>query len=142
MKLFTIGFTRTSAERFFGRLRHAGVRRLIDVRLNNVSQLAGFAKAGDLGYFGRELCGIETVHRLDLAPTAEMLAAYRDKRDWTAYAAGFRRLLARRRIERLERGLFEGACLLCSEATPHQCHRRLVAEYLQAKWPGVEVEHL
>jgi uncharacterized protein (DUF488 family) len=144
MKLFTIGFTQSSAGHFFGRLRRAGVKRLIDVRLNNSSQLAGFAKAEDLGYFAEALCGIETTHRLELAPTAEMLKAYRsDKRaNWSDYAARFRRLIARRKIERLDRKLFEGACLLCSEAEPHHCHRRLVAEYLQAKCGDVRVEHL
>ena len=144
MKLFTIGFTQSSAAHFFGRLKRAGVARLIDVRQYNSSQLSGFAKAEDLAFFARSLCGIETVHLPDLAPTAAMLEDYRTNKaaNWTAYAAQFRRLIARRRIERLGRALFDGACLLCSEATPHRCHRRLVAEYLQDKWAGIEVEHL
>ena len=144
MKLFSIGFTKSSAERFFGRLSRAGVKRLIDTRLNATSQLSGFAKAGDLEYFARTICGIETMHLLELAPTAELLAEYRrdPPANWSDYAAKFRRLIARRRIERLERTLFDGACLLCSEATPHHCHRRLVAEYLREKWRDVEVEHL
>jgi uncharacterized protein (DUF488 family) len=144
MKLFTIGFTQSSAAHFFGRLRQAGVRRLIDVRLNNTSQLSGFAKAEDLGFFAQALCGIETLHLTELAPTVAMLHGYRNNKaaNWTAYAAQFRRLIARRKIERLDRKLFDGACLLCSEATPHRCHRRLVAEYLQEHWPGIGVEHL
>jgi uncharacterized protein (DUF488 family) len=144
MKLFTIGFTQSSAGHFFGRLRRGGVKRLIDVRLNNSSQLSGFAKAPDLGYFARELCGIEIIHRLDLAPTDAMLKRYRGdpKANWAGYATQFRRLIARRKIERLDRKLFDGACLLCSEAAPHRCHRRLVAEYLQEKWGEVEIEHL
>jgi uncharacterized protein (DUF488 family) len=144
MKLFTIGFTQTSAAEFFGRLRRAGVRRLIDVRLNRKSQLAGFAKEGDLGWFAKELCGIETVAIPELAPTAEMLSAYRAREiDWAAYAAKFRRLIARRRIETvLDAEQMEGACLMCSEALPHHCHRRVVAEYLREKWKKVEVVDL
>jgi uncharacterized protein (DUF488 family) len=142
VKLFTIGFTRSSAERFFTRLRQAGVKRLIDVRLNNVSQLAGFAKTDDLGYFTQELCGIETTHLLELAPTEDMLKTYRSDKNWSDYAARFRRLIARRKIERLDRTLFDGACLLCSEAEPHPCHRTLVAEYLREKWGDVSIAHL
>jgi uncharacterized protein (DUF488 family) len=144
MKLFTIGFTKSSAAHFFGRLKAAGVTRLIDVRLNRNSQLAGFAKEGDLAYFARELCGIETEAAPELAPTAEMLGAYRAREiDWAEYAARFRRLIARRRIEtRLDAARLDGACLLCSEALPHHCHRRLVAAYLAEKWDGVEVVDL
>jgi hypothetical protein len=144
MKLFTIGFTRSSAAHFFGRLKAAGVTRLIDVRLKRNSQLAGFAKEGDLAWFARKLCGIETVAIPDLAPTAEMLRAYRAREiDWPEYAARFRRLIARRRIETvLDRKRLDGACLLCSEALPHHCHRRVVAAYLQEKWGEVEVVDL
>jgi uncharacterized protein (DUF488 family) len=144
MKLFTIGFTKTSAAHFFGRLTAAGVTRLIDVRLNRNSQLAGFAKEGDLAFFARTICGIETEASADLAPTAEMLSAYRAGAiDWTAYAAKFERLIARRRIEtKLDRARLDGACLMCSEALPHHCHRRVVAEYLREKWKKVEVIHL
>jgi uncharacterized protein (DUF488 family) len=143
MKLYTIGFTKSSAEHFFGRLRAARVRRLIDVRLNNASQLAGFAKRDDLAWFSRELCGVDTAHAPELAPTAELLGAYRrGELDWDGYAAGFATLIAGRRIEALDPAGFDGACLLCSEASPHHCHRRLVAEHLAAAWPGVEIVHL
>ncbi|HVY98549.1 MAG TPA: DUF488 domain-containing protein [Dongiaceae bacterium] len=143
MKLFTIGFTRTSAEHFFARLQAAGVKTVIDVRLNNVSQLAGFAKKDDLRYFARAICGAGYVHLPELAPTPEMLKAYRAGKDgWAAYARAFRGLMARRRVERLDRAPFDGGCLLCSEAAPHHCHRRLVAEYLREKWGDVEIEHL
>ena len=144
MKLFTIGFTKTSAAHFFGRLKAAGVTRLIDVRLNRNSQLAGFAKEGDLAYFAQELCGIEAEAIVELAPTPEMLAAYRAREiGWTEYAAKFKRLIARRRIETvLDRARLEGACLMCSEALPHHCHRRVVAEYLREKWGKVEVVDL
>jgi uncharacterized protein (DUF488 family) len=145
MKLFTIGFTRTSAEHFFARLSRAKVRTLVDVRLNNVSQLAGFAKKDDLRYFAASICGIGYDHRPELAPTQEMLDAYRKgegKGDWPAYARRFRDLIARRRIEAIDRSALDGACLLCSEDTPHHCHRRLVAEYLRDTWGDVEIEHL
>ncbi len=143
MKLFTIGFTGKSAADFFGRLRRAGVKRVIDVRLNNTSQLSAFAKRDDLAFFAKELCGADYVHRLDLAPTAEMLSAYRKGAlPWPTYAEKFGALIGRRRIETSERGVFADACLLCSEDKPHHCHRRVVAEYLERHWPGVRVEHL
>jgi uncharacterized protein (DUF488 family) len=143
VKLFTIGFTKTSAEHFFARLKAAGVKTVIDVRLNNASQLAGFAKKDDLRYFAQAICGAGYRHLTELAPTAAMLATYRNSKDgWPAYARAFLELMARRQIERLDRASFDGGCLLCSEAVPHHCHRRLVAEYLRDRWGDVEIEHL
>jgi uncharacterized protein (DUF488 family) len=144
MKLFTIGFTKSSAESFFGRLRRAGVRRLVDVRLNNVSQLAGFAKRDDLRYFLSAICGIDYAHDPQLAPTQEMLDAYKKARgDWSEYERRFVDLIATRQIEStLNRDAIADACLLCSEDKPHHCHRRLVAEYLREKWGEVEIVHL
>ncbi len=144
MKLFTIGFTKTTAEGFFGRLRRAGISKLIDVRLNNVSQLAGFAKKDDLRYFMREIVGAPYIHQPELAPTQEMLDEYRKGGgSWDEYARRFLALMASRHIEdKVSREQMEGACLLCSEDKPHQCHRRLVAEYLRDKWGGIQVEHL
>lgn len=143
MKLFTIGFTKTSAERFFDRLSKAGVKKLVDVRLNNVSQLAGFAKRDDLKYFVKAICGIPYEHLSSLAPTQEMLDEYKkSKGAWSTYAGKFLDLMAQRRIENLERESLNDACLLCSEDKPHHCHRRLVAEYLKGKWSDVEIEHL
>jgi uncharacterized protein (DUF488 family) len=143
MKLFTIGFTKTSAEHFFARLKAAGVKTVIDVRLNNASQLAGFAKKDDLAFFARTICGAGYEHLPELAPTAEMLKIYRQSKDgWLAYARAFLELMTHRKIERLDRARLDGGCLLCSEAVPHHCHRRLVAEYLRDKWGDVEIEHL
>jgi uncharacterized protein (DUF488 family) len=142
MKLYTIGFTKSSAEHFFERLRKANATRLVDVRLNNVSQLAGFAKRDDLRFFTHRLCGIEYEHNLELAPTQPMLSDYRNSLEWPAYAARFQELMAQRRIEELDRDHLAGACLLCSEDTPHHCHRRLIAEYLRDKWRDVEIVHL
>ena len=144
MKLFTIGFTKKPASRFFQLLRESGARRVVDVRLNNVSQLAGFAKRDDLRFFLREVGGIDYVHAPELAPTAELLADYRKKRcDWATYEARFLELMRERRIEEtLDRDTVADGCLLCSEHEPHQCHRRLVADYLQEHWGGIEVTHL
>jgi uncharacterized protein (DUF488 family) len=141
----TIGFTKTTAEGFFERLLNAGVKKLVDVRLHNTSQLAGFAKADDLAYLLKKIGGIQYVHQPLLAPTDSMLKAYKkEKGDWQAYEERFLGLMSERQIEkRFKPEMFEGACLLCSEATPHHCHRRLVCEYLNEKWGEVlEVRHL
>ena len=144
IQLFTIGFSKKSAEVFFTRMREAGVRRLIDVRLNNSSQLAGFTKKDDLRYFLKSIADIEYVHLPELAPTQELLDAYKKKKGkWEEYEAGFLELLRQRKIESgLSKSIFEGGCLLCSEEKPHHCHRRLVAEYLEREWGGVNTTHL
>lgn len=144
MKIFTIGFTKKSAEQFFSRLKQPGLVRLVDARLNNVSQLAGFTKKNDLKFFLREICKIDYVHLPELAPTQDILDAYKKNGgDWAVYEEQFLALLAARRIEdKLDKTLIDGGCLLCSEATPEHCHRRLVAEYLRGKWGNVEIQHL
>ncbi len=144
MRLFTIGFTKKSAEAFFSTLKAAGARRVIDVRLNNVSQLAGFSKRADLRYFLREICDIDYVHLPDLAPTADIRQAYRkSKDDWATYERQFLALMAERQIEhRISPEILSDGCLLCSEDKPHRCHRRLVAEYLNEKWGALEIVHL
>jgi len=144
MKLFTIGFTKKPAEDFFNKLSEAGVKRVIDIRLNNISQLAGFAKKNDLRYFLKTICAIEYVHVPELAPTQDILDEYKKhKGDWTIYEKKFMELMINRGIEnRLSRELFDNACLLCSEDKPHHCHRRLVAEHLKAKWRDIEIKHI
>jgi uncharacterized protein (DUF488 family) len=144
MKIFTIGFTNKSAQNFLEKLREAGVKRVVDVRLNNISQLAGFSKKDDLKYFLRAIAGIDYVHVPELAPTKEMLDAYKKfKGDWSVYQGEFLALMDGRHIEAtLARDLIDEGCLLCSEDKPHHCHRRLVAEYLQRHWPRVSVEHI
>jgi uncharacterized protein (DUF488 family) len=143
MKIFTIGFTQSTAEHFFGRLKSAHVREIVDVRLNNVSQLAGFAKRDDLRYFAREICKVGYRHLPALAPTQAMLDAYKKERgSWDSYASQFMELMRQRRIEDLDSELLDSVCLLCSEHRPHHCHRRLVAEYLRARWQDVEIVHL
>ena len=144
MKLMTIGFTKKSAQRFFEMLQTAGVKRVADVRLNNVSQLAGFAKRRDLEYFLDAICGIDYVHLPDLAPTRDLLDAFKKHGgDWRTYESEFLDLMARRRVEEtVSPALLDGACLLCSEDKPDHCHRRLVAEYLDRHWGGVDIRHL
>lgn len=145
MEIYTIGFTKKTADKFFGLLRAAGITRLIDTRLNNVSQLAGFAKQDDLKFFLKEICHADYVHEPLLAPTQEMLDQYKkEKGSWENYEVQFVALLRDRQIEnKLRKDIFEGrAVLLCSEDKPDHCHRRLVAEYLAKRWPGVSVKHL
>ncbi len=144
MKIFTVGFTKKSAETFFTRLNEARVTRLVDVRLNNVSQLAGFTKRDDLRYFAKAICGIDYLHVPELAPTADILDAFKkQKGDWGLYERQFLGLMEERRIADTVRSqLPDGSCLLCSEETPEHCHRRLVAEYLQRHWGDVEIHHI
>jgi uncharacterized protein (DUF488 family) len=144
MRIFTIGFTKKSAEQFFARLKQPGLVRLVDARLNNVSQLAGFTKKNDLKFFLREICNIDYVHLPELAPSQHILDAYKKNGgDWGTYEREFLSLMSARQIEnKVDKKLIEGGCLLCSEATPEHCHRRLVAEYLRDKWGGFEIVHL
>ena len=146
MKIYTIGFTQKSAETFFGLLKTHYIQRLVDIRLRPNGQLSGFARRDDLPYFLRELArGCEYVHLPELAPTKEILDDYRKDKNWLRYVTRFELLMDEREIPTtLEQGDFETqtSCLLCSEATPEQCHRRLVAERLAAHWTGVEIVHL
>lgn len=137
MAIYTAGFAEWTAEQFFGELKQRQVDQLIDVRLNNVSQLAGFAKKKDLEYFLRVICGAEYRHEPLLAPTAEMLKDYRSKKtSWTEYERIFMLLLAERRVESvLSRQILDGnPVFLCSEHKPDHCHRRLALEYLEERW--------
>lgn len=145
MEVYTIGFAKRSAPSFFGALRVAGIKCLVDVRLNNSSQLAGFTKRDDLPYFLREICGAEYRHEALLAPTQELLDAYKKhKGSWQEYERRFLALLAERRVEeQISRDLFAvPTVLLCSETTAEHCHRRLVCDYLDAKWGGLTAIHL
>ena len=144
MRILTVGFTKKSAERFFEMLRKAGTRKVVDVRLNNISQLAGFAKKNDLAYFLQQICDADYIHLPSLAPTKEMLDAYKKRcGSWEDYARRFIDLMVERQIEdKIKPETLEDACLLCSEDKPHRCHRRLVAEYLKKHWGDVEIEHL
>lgn len=147
VQLFTIGFAETGAADFFRSLKDAGVKRVVDVRLNNTSQLAGFSKKEDLKFFLREVGGIDYVHVPELAPTPEIFDAFKKhKGKWSVFEQEFNALIAKRGIEKVvTREMVSMGCLLCSEKQPHNCHRRLVAEYLETKWgprERVETRHL
>jgi len=145
MEIYTIGFAKKSAEEFFGSLKRNGIKRLIDIRLNNTSQLAGYTKMNDLKYFLRELCNAEYIHELLLAPTNEILISYKKRKiTWEDYEKHFLELMAERKIEeKIDRNLFDSpTVLLCSEAKADRCHRRLVLEYLQSKLEIFKIIHL
>ena len=144
IKLFTIGFTEKSAEQFFDLLINAGVKKIIDTRIHNVSQLAGYAKGRDLKYFAREIGNMEYEHRVDYAPTKELLHQYRHKEiTWPEYEAKYIRLLKERNIiKNTDFKSLQGACLLCSEHMPEQCHRRILAEYLRNHNRKIKIIHL
>jgi uncharacterized protein (DUF488 family) len=144
MEIYTIGFTKKNAERFFGLLRSNGIKRLVDVRLNNSSQLAAFAKKDDLAFFLREICGAEYLHLPLFAPSEELLSAWKGKRlDWSGYERKYMRLITDRDPAcKLTDTFFKTpTILLCSEATPEHCHRRLAAEYLAERFI-LSVAHL
>jgi uncharacterized protein (DUF488 family) len=144
-KAYSIGFTKRTAEGFFETLKKTGIKQLIDIRLNNVSQLAGFTKREDLKYFLKTICGVIYRHELILAPTQDILDAYKkEKGNWSNYEKSFLELMAARQVEnKIPRSTFElPTVLLCSEPTPQKCHRRLVLEYLKSKWGDIEIVHL
>jgi uncharacterized protein (DUF488 family) len=144
VKVFTIGFTKSSAEDFFGRLAASGAQRVVDVRLNNTSQLAAFAKRDDLAYFLRTICAMEYVHVPVLCPTQDIIDEYRKGGGgWDRFAERYLDLLAEREAERhVDPAVLDRGCLLCSEHEPDHCHRRLAVEYLHDKWGDLEITHL
>ncbi len=143
-KIFTIGFTKRNAEQFFTKLQKNSVKRIVDVRLKNTSQLAGFAKSDDLKYFLNAIARIDYVHRPDLAPTNELLKGFKSKDiSWDQYSEQYLALAQERKIdESLDDWLHDGDCLMCSERIPTHCHRKLLAEFIQKHMEGIEVCHL
>jgi uncharacterized protein (DUF488 family) len=145
MNVYTIGFTKKNAETFFKFMRSSKIKTLIDVRLNNVSQLAGFAKKDDLKFFLREICSIEYLHIPDFTPTKEILDPYKKgEMTWASYEEKFLNLMTKRNVERsIKPELLDQGCLLCSEHEPHLCHRRLVVEYLnETSGLDLKIKHL
>jgi uncharacterized protein (DUF488 family) len=148
MEIYSIGFTQKTAAQFFSLLKQHNIRRLLDVRLNNVSQLAGFAKRDDLKFFLQEICHADYLHDPNLAPTQQMLDRYKKEKTtpWSEYESAFLQLIAERKIEStLDPQIFSvPTVLLCSELTPDHCHRRLVLEHLQQNWPhqNIHITHL
>lgn len=145
MEIYSIGFTQKSAGEFFETLKAHGIERLLDVRLNNTSQLAGFAKQADLAYFLKQICGAEYEHEPLLAPTQEILDAFKKKKgDWGVYTEEFLKLMRSRKIESAisKQSFAKKTVLLCSEPTAEHCHRRLVLEYLKNHWGDIIIHHL
>lgn len=145
IRLFTIGFTKKNARQFFSLLQAGGVRKVLDTRLNNVSQLAGFTKRDDLSFFLEQVAGIGYEHAEQLAPTGLMLKRYKQGEiGWDDYASEYQLLIQKRQVDsQFTADALNGVCLLCSEATPHHCHRRLAAEFFQKQLGcGVEIIHL
>lgn len=145
MEIYSIGFTQKSAREFFETLKTHEIERLLDVRLNNTSQLAGFAKQADLAYFLRKICGVLYEHEPLLAPTQEILDAFKkQKGDWATYTDSYLRLIEARRVEEtLSKASFRRrTVLLCSESTAEHCHRRLALEYLHRHWGNIVIHHL
>lgn len=145
MDIFTIGFTKKSAEYFFNLLKKNNIKKIIDVRLNNMSQLSGFAKKNDLAFFLEKICGIDYVHINELAPTKTILEPYQKKKiTWEQYEYEFLNLMEKRCIEKSINILnLDKSCLLCSEDKPHFCHRRLVLQYLNSKMGDIfKVRHI
>jgi uncharacterized protein (DUF488 family) len=144
IKIFTIGFTSKTASQFFTLLRKNGVEKIVDTRINNVSQLAGFAKGNDLAFFAKEIGNMGYEHKVDFAPTKDLLSDYRDKKiTWEKYEVEYLNLLDRRKIiQKIQVDDLHHSCLLCSEHTPEKCHRRLLAEYLKSVRTDIEIVHL
>jgi uncharacterized protein (DUF488 family) len=143
-RIYTIGFTGKTAKEFFTKLEVAGVKRILDIRLKNSSQLSGFAKKNDLKYFLMQINGIEYLHFPELAPTEDIMDSYKKKRiGWSEYEMQFNKLLTERKVENpMMDELSEGDCFLCSEEKPNFCHRRLVSEYLQNKLGDITILNL
>lgn len=145
INVYTLGFTKKNAEKFFGLIKKEGIAKIIDVRLNNISQLAGFAKKDDLAFFLKELCNAEYIYTPELAPTKTILDPYKKgEMSWKIYEEEFLNLMSRRSIEKtVAPELLDNGCLLCSEHEPHLCHRRLVVEYLNGfSGFNIKIKHL
>ncbi|MBN1315357.1 MAG: DUF488 domain-containing protein [Anaerolineales bacterium] len=144
-KIYTLGFQKKSLQEFINLLRGAGVDRVVDIRLRNTSQLAGYTKRDDLSFLLEQGFGIHYTHQLDLAPTAEIMDNYKKDGDWDAYQRDFNALMVERQVQAIGRELVDqnrAICLLCAEPAPERCHRRLLAEYLAAHIPDLEIKHL
>jgi uncharacterized protein (DUF488 family) len=143
-KIYTIGFTKKSAEEFFALLRDNNITLVADIRLNNSSQLAGYTKGKDLKFF-LSLVKIKYEYWNDFAPTKELREAYRTDQNFNNYTTEYTQLIAQRAaVSRLKADLFyiENVCLLCSEATPEKCHRRIAADLIAQAIPNLCVKHL
>jgi uncharacterized protein (DUF488 family) len=147
LNIYTIGFTKKSANDFFEILHKSGAKHLLDIRLNNTSQLTGFTKKNDLRYFLKNLINMEYHEVPSFAPSKTILDEYRKTKDWVKYEQSYLELIKNRNLEQeipLTQ-IEEGVVLLCSEPKPNQCHRRLAAEYLSKMLPKsltIHISHL
>jgi uncharacterized protein (DUF488 family) len=144
MQIFTIGYSGKNAREFFSLLKKAEIKKLIDVRLYNTSQLAGYTKRDDLGYFLETIAGADYAHLPVMAPTKQLLNDYKNGTiSWAGYEDQFKEIITGRQIEKyIAADDLDMGCFLCAEATADNCHRRLVAEYLKAHWPNISIKHL
>lgn len=146
MKIFTMGFTQKNAEQFFGLISKNEIELLIDVRLNNQSQLAGFTKGRDLQFFLENLCKCKYEHNIIFAPTKEILNSYKKQQiSWGDYVVQYNALLEKRNVENIFMRKYieyNRVLLLCSEPTAENCHRRLLAERLKNYIPEIEITHI
>lgn len=142
--LFTIGFTKKTAQEFFSILELNTIKLVVDIRLNNSSQLAAFTKQDDLKFFLRRILNCGYVHMPRFAPTDEILKNYKTKSiTWADYESGYKKLLLDRNpCKSMTAEEFDHACLLCSEPTPEHCHRRLAAEYISQHYGNIAIKHL
>jgi uncharacterized protein (DUF488 family) len=144
INIFTLGYAGKNAEEFFTILKQAGIRKVIDVRLYNTSQLAGFTKRQDIEYFLQAIVGADYVHLPIMAPTKQLLNDYKKGLiSWQEYETQFKAIITHRQIQRhIIPQDVDMSCFLCSEAKADNCHRRLVAEYLAKLWQNVLIHHL
>ena len=144
INLFTIGFTKKSAEEFFNLLISNRVERIVDIRINNSSQLSRFAKAEDLQYFAKAIGNIDYLYRTDFAPTIDLMKKIRkNEMSWEEYEVEYLNFLDMRKIaKKVNVEEFNNNCFLCSEHTPEKCHRRLLVEYFQKLNNDVKIIHL
>jgi uncharacterized protein (DUF488 family) len=143
-RIFTIGCAGKNAREFFAILTQAGIRKVIDLRLYNTSQLAGFTKRQDIEYFLQTIVGASYIHLPIMAPTKQLLNDYKKGLiSWQQYETRFKGVITQRQIEKhLVPQDMDMSCFLCSEAKADNCHRGLVAEYLAKHWQNVSIRHL
>ncbi|MFH1337594.1 MAG: DUF488 domain-containing protein [Nanoarchaeota archaeon] len=144
-KLFTIGFTKKSLEQFLELLKKNKISVVIDIRLNNTSQLAGFAKADDLRYILEEFSGIKYQHITEFAPSKKIFDDYKKNKNWKKYEKAYKNLILQRKLKSkllTLASIHKNICFLCSETESEHCHRRLLAEYLKGLKPSIKIIHL
>lgn len=140
MKVFTIGINNKSAEQFFRLLSDNKIIKIIDIRLNNTTQLCGFSKMNDLKFFLKRILNIEYEYISDFAPTKDIMVSYRENKDWNKFKTDYLKLLENRKVkESYQNYDFRNTCFLCSEDDADNCHRKILSEFLDN---SAEIIHL